>query len=507
MINKLKHSMSNHLSGLVFVLIIIQPLLDVASYFASEFLGSNSITTLLRFGFLGVVALIGFILSDKKRIYFIVYGVMVVYWAAHVLNRYKDGYISIVEDTANYLRIISLIIYSLSFITFVNHNKNIKKSIYAGFAVNVGISILFTALPWLFFEPLYTYQALEIGVMGWFLIPNAQAVILCVLTPFAIYFAYNTKKYFVYIIAIALSVGILFFTGTKLTFFSIYLICAGFIFLFVINLKLKSIKPVIPLLLAVVLVYAFRGYAPMNQREGTYDYSQNIYNQKIEDSLKANEGENPITPDDSTEEEEKETTYLDIMYRREVLTDIYADEDIYGKVLTNINNRFGVYNVMNQYNYSTSPGDLSDFRKLRVSYASLLWKEKDVFTKLLGFEYTEMIHNGAIFDLENDLHAIFYCTGFVGFGLYLLYFAYVIFIVLRRAFKGIKTFLSVEMGVVGMNFILAMGAAIISGYVLRRPNATIYLALITACLYDLCVLGLPKGDTSGNARKKNKESK
>ena len=36
-----------------------------------------------------------------------------------------------------------------------------------------------------------------------------------------------------------------------------------------------------------------------------------------------------------------------------------------------------------------------------------------------------------------------------------------------------------------MSFLLALIAAQISGYVLRRPNVTIYFALTAACLFGL----------------------
>ena len=57
---KLRSALEKRLRWIVLVLVAVQPLLDVLSYFLSE-RGSNSISTLLRFGMLGAVALLGFL--------------------------------------------------------------------------------------------------------------------------------------------------------------------------------------------------------------------------------------------------------------------------------------------------------------------------------------------------------------------------------------------------------------------------------------------------------------
>ena len=51
--------------------------------------------------------------------------------------------------------------------------------------------------------------------------------------------------------------------------------------------------------------------------------------------------------------------------------------------------------------------------------------------------------------------------------------------------RGVQSFLTVEMGAVGMAFLLALIAAQISGNVLRRPNVTVYFAVTAATLVHL----------------------
>ena len=186
---------------------------------------------------------------------------------------------------------------------------------------------------------------------------------------------------------------------------------------------------------------------------------------------------------------------------------------MYGTLLKNMHERFGVYNVMAAYNYTTEPTILSDSRMRKSIFAKLVWEERDFTTRLLGFEYSDMIMGEDIYDLENDFPAVYYFCGYIGFGLYFLFVLYLAFIILRAFFRdvafcvaerkgkqgnpvvkgagsfwqGVKRFLTLEMGAVGMTFLLAIIAAQISGNVLRRPNVTVYFAAASACVYHLTV--------------------
>ena len=62
----LKKAIDGKLHWIVGAVIVIQPALDVLSYFLGE-LGNNSFSTALRFLLLMAVALLGFVVSDKKR--------------------------------------------------------------------------------------------------------------------------------------------------------------------------------------------------------------------------------------------------------------------------------------------------------------------------------------------------------------------------------------------------------------------------------------------------------
>lgn len=484
-IRKLEDRITDKLSILVYLFIVMQPVLDVISYFLA-LRENNTISTMLRFFILTVTAALGFLLSKRKKVYFLIYGTMILFWILHAANCFRIGYTSFVADTANYLRIISLQIYTLSFITFFSCGKKLRNSICLGYFTNLLLIILFTALPWLTGHPIYTYaDPVSEGVMGWFSVKSAQSAIIAILVPIAIYYAYKTGKYWLYLIASLLAVGLMFLTGTKLTYYAIILVCAAFMFLFIINLKRKSMKYVIPLFVLLSVAVLLKPVSPMQRRENQSAHAESNYSNMIAQSVAASgvdhsmmQGADSIlTQDDSYR----------LMLKRRRIFGIYTDPEVYGPVYKDLNERFGVYSVMKAYNYSEDPAKLSDSRARKLIFANMIWEEKDFMTRIFGFEYSDMVHGDEIYDLENDFPAVFFFCGYLGFAMYMLYFVYFVLIVVRALIKKKKDFLSIEMGVVGFTFLLATAAAQISANVLRRPNVTAYFAIAAAFLYHLTV--------------------
>lgn len=206
-------------------------------------------------------------------------------------------------------------------------------------------------------------------------------------------------------------------------------------FLFVLHYKKQCLRYVVPLLGVVVLVVAFRSYAPMMQRESQSQYALNNYQNLVEESLK-NSGTDQEELDQIRQEleesgkeggssQEGPTEGEDVRLKRlrDSLMGVYTDPEVYGPVFGNMYDRFGVYNVMDAYNYTSEPSVLSDSRVRKSMYAKLMWEEKDFLTRLLGFEYSDMIYGDTIYDLENDFPAVFYFCGYIGFGLYMVFLA------------------------------------------------------------------------------------
>lgn len=501
-----KERLVARLPAVVLVLLIIQPVLDVFSYFLMQ-IGSNGISTLLRLALLGAVALLGFYLSPAKRLYLIFYGAVVLFWGLHMFNCFRLGYRSPFEDTSNFLRVLNFPVLTTALITVVKQGPAFRKSVYLGCAINFGEVLLFTALPWLLGTPIYTYSALELGVMGWFGVPNAQCVIIVLLMPFLIYWAYNTGKYWLFLVCVTVSGTLLFFTGTKFTFYSILIVYAAFIFLFVLRKGKKSLRFILPLFVLLMTVVLLRDISPMQQRESRSADTRGNYTSKLDEALESSGADSETILALKTGAANA-YSWKGLEKNRKSLLLAYTDPESYGGILSDLNERFGVYRVMEQYDYTVNPAILSDFRIQKQNFSELVWAEKDFLTHLLGFEYSEVLAGESNYDPENDFPAIFYMCGYVGFTLYMGFFLYFLFIVLKAMAaeihrcwtkepkatfktalvatgKGFRNFMTIETGVVGMAFLLALIAGQISGNVLRRPNVTIYIAVIAAYLHYL----------------------
>lgn len=515
---KLKTLLTDKLSGILLGLMVIQPALDVLSYFADG-RGLTSLTTLLRFGLLALVVLLGFILTDRKPLYLVVGGVIALFWAAHMLNCFRIGYASPVEDTAYLLRLMTFPLYTLTFITALNGRPHLRGTFYLGAFIAFLEIVLFTVLPWLLGRPVYTYGALKIGMLGWFLIPSAQSAIIVLSAPLAIFAAYKSGRYPVYLLGAVLAVALMFVTGSKLNYYSIFIICGAYIFLFALELGKKCARYALPLLALLVLSAAFKGQSPMAVRNAMTESSQGIYSGMISSALESSGADqatlNIIQGGSGTPSSERQLEKV----RRAVLP-IYSDTGIYDHFTQELNARFGMYNVMEAFEYTDSSEVLSNTRRIKLNYAKLVWQEKDTLTHFLGFEYKDFILGDTIYDLENDFPSVFYNMGYLGFAIYMLFIALLFYLILRafvvsvrgavrlereersgsgavlwlRGFwRGLREFLTVETGALGICFLLSIGAAQISGNVLRRPNVVIYFAAAAACLYSLTAPKIPAG--------------
>ena len=170
--------------------------------------------------------------------------------------------------------------------------------------------------------------------------------------------------------------------------------------------------------------------------------------------------------------------------------------------LTNYDDRYNLYRMDVKYNYSLDVTNLTAARQQKRFFAELAWEDSNSLTHLFGYEYITLVENYTttnaatgitttrqhIFDLENDFPSVFYFSGYAGFAVYMvfiLYFAWLIFVGVVTRFKKLFT---LESGLVYMTFALMLGVSQFSGNVLRRPNASIYMSVILAYIYYLTVI-------------------
>lgn len=113
----------------------------------------------------------------------------------------------------------------------------------------------------------------------------------------------------------------------------------------------------------------------------------------------------------------------------------------------------------------------------------LLWQEEGFLTHLLGMEYSKCEINGHIYAPENDFPALLYFNGYIGAAIYLIFVFGIILYAAAEFVHRFPTLLNVEFITAAVMLALGLGAALMSGSVLCRPNVTVYLSLAAATLF------------------------
>lgn len=468
------------------ILLIIQPLLDVLSYFLLK-TGDTTLTTILRTLMFAGIVLYTFLISDNKKAYYIFYGVAGVYWILHMINCFRIGYQSPVSDCANFLRAVQMPALTISFITLFKKSPHISKRIQMGFFINIIIILAVIALSYLTGMPEYTYgNYLKIGIMGWFGVHNAQSAIVMLLVPLTLYFVYRLQNKLFFLFSAVACFGLLFFTGTRLTFYSLFIVAVAFLFLMAINREKHWFYYAVLIITIIIGVLSIHS-SPMYQRnqmqtQSYENYQDDLKSQAATESKVQRETNTILT----TPRKKPRITNLSTS----ALTDdmdkySVAYNNLAGGFLADLIERFGIEKVAAAYDYSTDTEVLLNARTKKLVFAKLSWEEQDFITKCLGYEYSTLLTDKEIYTPENDFPSLFYFFGYIGTGLYLVFIFYFCALVIRRMMKNFFSVFSMESGVICATLLLLLGAAQFSGNVLFRPNVSIYLSMILAYLYYL----------------------
>lgn len=468
-----KGRLASYAGEVVAALLVVQPLLDVMSYF----LGAGSwgiLTTSLRLFQFVAFCLYGFLLSDKKQFYAALYGLIGGFWLLHALNCFRVGYVQPVMDLEAYCKIVQFPLWTASFLTCFRKREELDLRVTGALTVAFALILMVIGLSYAVGSPVYTYEyperGVQIGVMGWFSVHSAQSAIVCLLVPGVLLWGYRTQKLWVFCLCVASGLGLLYFTGTRLAYYTALLIAV--VFLAVILLSRRQTLFCLPLLAALVLLLACRGVSPMEQRQQVSANSFSLYQKKIDQVMGEDkdfvyqEGEE-IPP----EILEKITT----VYR-----DLYGAEGEFGEtLLQDLNARFGVERVMETYRYSIRSEVLNNARIRKMNYMGMLWEDQDFLTHLLGMEMLD----GNSYDPENDFPALLFYYGYLGIGLYLAFLVYLVGYAAFQFIRRFPTLLVPEFAAPAMMAAIAVGAAQFSGSTLRWPNVTVYFSLAAAMVY------------------------
>ena len=124
--------------------------------------------------------------------------------------------------------------------------------------------------------------------------------------------------------------------------------------------------------------------------------------------------------------------------------------------------------------------------------AQFIFEDSDVLTRFTGFEIAAL--GNPEDDLENDWYAVYYYYGYIGIVSYafaVLFLFARIMMLLVSDFKGSMSLLNFTLL---MCFVLQLGLCHFSGAMLRRPNASIYMAAVFALIWFQTRKAAKEGD-------------
>ena len=396
-------------------------------------------------------AVLAFVLSDRKRAYLILCGVLAVFWGAHMLACRRVGYADPVSDLTNFIRVAQLPVYTFSLITLFRRTPRFLDVLEDACTINLYLIAAVTLVSVLTGTCMPTYAKFRIGWCGWFWLPNSQSAILGVLTVIAMLAAVRRGKLPAAVMHCIVGFALLFLLGTRLAYAEIFGIAAG-VCLSMALTRQWNVRALAVVLLCAALCGGLYHQSPMYRNRQAYAESVSEQQQAAEDL-------------GASEQETRDALYW--KYQRVAVE------------------RFGLENVEHAFHDSTDISVIGDIRLTKLVYCRLLMAELPATSRLFGFELDATRCQGAIFDAENDFHGVYYLYGLTGLVLlagFLLFFAGR---ALWRMAREPRRYLTLPVCAFGMAAVILIVNAYFSASVLRRPNASFYLSAALAALYCL----------------------
>lgn len=445
------------------IIIIIQPILDIISYFQTKYLG-NSYSWIARIIILMIILIITYYKSrDKKKLILFLLPYC-IFFTIHILNLYRIDTLKFLVDLKYFINTFQTPIITILLIDYVKSTdynlEKIKKSIVINFfiiAVSIGLAYITNTFQ-------YTYTSGR-GITGWFSSANTIGMILCALSPWTLYMLSKTKKWYYYLISIIVVFANLYFNATKACYFTLVLslMAMTFALAFSKDEPKKTIKIIITVAFLIISILLYNVSYTSSRSGETTDINKS-YNQEIQKITMNNDKEiinldNIDTDNDKLIEKILSTSYI----YREIM-------DIQGKD--------AIIKAMKPH---LSASALANNRLRKVINAQIEFEKADVLTKTLGIGYSRIAAHSL--DLENDLHAIYYYYGYWGFVLYLSIYIYAMVKSLIAFLKNPKLIYDKEFIMLIFLILILIVGGEYSGAFLRKANANIYLSLFLIFLF------------------------
>lgn len=459
---KTQQGIRNYLPQIILLLFVLQPVMDVVSYWLMALEIGTTITLLMRIVVLVFTVLLGFALSRRKRAYLVLAGVLFLLAAGHAYACVLTGYADPFEDFSNYIRVIQLPLFTFCFITFLRESgEDGYRMIERGFVVNFIIIVAVEALSTVTGTDPHTYANKSIGVLGWFYFANSQSAILSAMTPVLLMQVMRKKKISYLTGVMIVSYGVLYLFATRLAYFSIFVCAAGLVLVMLMSRCMDKRIAAVLLLGAVVCGIGYQA-SPMYRNQLAQQAVAQQAQQEADEMIAVEEVKNHTTV-----QENPEICLL----------------PVYEEYVGGLMDRFGVTRVMQEYDYTSDVRDLKDWRRMKIMYCSFLIEEAGGTSYLFGTELYDMTWQDATYDVENDFHGIFFLYGAAGLILLLLFLLYFLWIIVRALITAFSHYMTLEAGAFGIALCTLLGHVYCTAGVLRRPNASFYLSVVLAVIY------------------------
>lgn len=464
------------------ILIAVQPLLDIASFFQLKYL-DNSYTWIIRIIMLFFLCLICFIKTDEKKKYLFSLFPIGLFYILHICNLYRIDRLSLILDTKYFIQTFQCPILFITFIFLIKYENNNLKCLKNGVLMAYILIIISVILSLLTNSYDSTYEGY--GITGWFSSANTQSMILAAICPLAMLFVFEKKKIFLNIFVTLVSYLLLFLNGTRACYYTLVATLAIFSIMSLLNIRKNTTNKYNFVTCTVFLLGSIFFYSDsytilrrntINNTSQNYEEQINIieknFDEKKNEIIKNSE-KNNIIDDQKIAEILKEEKKMKI----EILKTSYIFRD-----LMELHGEKYVYEEMKNKIDSKALGDT---RLMKRVNARIEIKKAGLSSNVLGIGYSTIQKNQL--DLENDLSAIYYYYGIIGFVVYISYFAYLLIKAFIEFLKYPKKIFDSEyMVLIFLIFLLLFGGEY-SGALLRKTNANIYLSIIMTLLYFNCL--------------------
>ena len=526
--------MREKLPLIILLFCLIQPVLDIAGYWQNRLGISNTATMAARMLLLGGSVLLGFFLSDRKRYYFAAAAVMLLLTAGHIWAccMSPNGYEEAITDLVNIVRIYFLPMTTLCFITFLRQNEKAFSAMQKGMVLDILIIACVQLVSELTGTNPYTYSADSIGILGWYMWTNSQSAILAMLCPIAICWCISKSRDRIIPVVLLTIVceATLYVLAPRLSYGSLIGCGVGTcVCLLIINRK--KWKQALAVLLITALFVAAYPLSPTSARLAANQRRAEKAKEQV-DALdiviptakphgKPEETEETGSAAESTETETAETETAETETAEtaetetnptetepvspaepddnEVILDgktakelevFYRSHDLMWSMIS----RFGRDRVFRIYNYTLDPTILGNTRLMKINFCILAMEDAGLPSKLFGLDLKDMTQNRYNakselvtdnYDVENDFHGVYFLTGIVGLTLMILFLLYFGVRALIAVIRKPKVYFNLTMASFAMAYGLGLIHAYFTASVLRRNNASVYLAMVLAGLWYL----------------------